>query len=339
MNEHVERAERRNLLEDALRADVPADERRLGAERAEILGRSLRGAVAAEVADRDALGAVACETECDRAADATRTARDEDVHARSWEGACRRARTRESRPSRSDPATRAGLRLPSTTHSRGRRGAASAPRRSGEPRGRQAGRRRAPARARGSGRRSAASQARRGRRRRRGSARGPSGESLALGSSRAQDKCRRRDAPRHGPAVGAQLDRHALRAHARLPAARLRDDPVRLRDPALLGLHLRPGRQLPDRAPRPAPRAARRALHLRQPALLRLLDRQDLGGDGHAVPRNDADLHRRARERDRARADGARLLVRRPRLADRRRASWPPAPAGSRGTWSATASR
>ena len=42
---------------------------------------------------------------------------------------------------------------------------------------------------------------------------------------------------------------------------------------------------------------------LSQPALLRLRGRQDHRGDGHALPRRDADLHRRVRDGDRARAD------------------------------------
>ena len=58
-------------------------------ERAQVVGRLLGGAVAAEVADRDAFRAVAGEPECDRAADAPRTARDEDVHDRCGSGIVR----------------------------------------------------------------------------------------------------------------------------------------------------------------------------------------------------------------------------------------------------------
>ena len=56
--------------EHAVGGDVAAHERRLGAERAQLLGRLLGGPVAAEVADRDPLRAVACEAQRDRAPDA-----------------------------------------------------------------------------------------------------------------------------------------------------------------------------------------------------------------------------------------------------------------------------
>ena len=85
-------------------------------------------AVVAQVADRDPLRAVLREAQRDRAADAARPARDEDVHGRRGSGRVDRRRRRASRPSRSVPATRAGPRPPSTTRSPGRRDAASAPR-------------------------------------------------------------------------------------------------------------------------------------------------------------------------------------------------------------------
>ena len=54
VDEHVERPEGRDLLLDARGGDVAAHEHRLGAERAELLGRLLGRRVRAEVADRDA---------------------------------------------------------------------------------------------------------------------------------------------------------------------------------------------------------------------------------------------------------------------------------------------
>ena len=95
--------------EHALGGDVAADERRLGAERAQLLGRLLGRAVAAEVADRDPLRAVACEAQRDRAPDAARPARDEDVHSEPARAAGRpRGRTTGSRPSRSGRADSRG---------------------------------------------------------------------------------------------------------------------------------------------------------------------------------------------------------------------------------------
>ena len=87
VDEHVEWAERRDLVEDTLRGDVATDERHLGAERAQLLGRLLGGAVVPQVADRDPLRAVAREAQCDRAADPARPARDEDVHLGSGSSA------------------------------------------------------------------------------------------------------------------------------------------------------------------------------------------------------------------------------------------------------------
>ena len=52
VDEHVERAEERDLLEHAGGGDVAADEQRLGAERAQLLGGRLGRGVRAEVADR-----------------------------------------------------------------------------------------------------------------------------------------------------------------------------------------------------------------------------------------------------------------------------------------------
>ena len=106
--------------------------------------------------------------------------------------------------------------------------------------------RRARARVLAAGTRNAGSPARRGRRRRRGSARLMRGASVSLDGvetgatrvRRAPSEPSRSDAPRDGPSLGAQLDRHAYVLDARLPAARLRDDPLLRRDRALLVLHL-----------------------------------------------------------------------------------------------------
>ena len=78
VDEHVERAERRDLLEHARRRDVAADEHGLRAERRDLRRRLLGRAVVAEVADRDARRAERGEAERDRPADPARAARDED---------------------------------------------------------------------------------------------------------------------------------------------------------------------------------------------------------------------------------------------------------------------
>ena len=145
------------------------------------------------------------------------------------------------------------------------------------------------------------------------------GGSVTLRSgSEASERCRL-DALRHGAPLGDELDRDAVRRHARVPAARLRDHSVLRGHGALLGVHVRARAQLQDRAARPEARAARGRGHLLQPDLLRLLGRQDLGGDRHPLPRRDADLHRHPRGRLRARADGPWVLARDGRLAGRRR--------------------
>ena len=67
-----------DLLEHLVRGDVAADEHRLGAERAQLRRRLLRGRVRAHVADRDPGGALPRELERDRLADPARAARDEN---------------------------------------------------------------------------------------------------------------------------------------------------------------------------------------------------------------------------------------------------------------------
>ena len=62
-----------------------------------------------------------------------------------------------------------------------------------------------------------------------GSAMTPKSLSLGRRAGCAECPCQRSrsDAARDGPPLGAQLDRHAVRRHPRVPAARLRDDPLR----------------------------------------------------------------------------------------------------------------
>ena len=138
-----------HLREHAVRRDVAADEHRLGAGRAQLLGGRLGGLVVAEVADRDALRAVAREAQRDRAADPARAAGDEDVHgaSRRYDAARQRAvgrrGARDLLPAR--PRRRLARRppRPSTTRGRGGRAAPSSPRRSGARRRPRAAPRRA----------------------------------------------------------------------------------------------------------------------------------------------------------------------------------------------------
>ncbi len=139
-------------------------------------------------------------------------------------------------PGRSDSAR--ALRRPSTTRDprRSRRLhllGCVAPRVMRRPAGPRPARARAP----GSGRRSAASPARRGRRRRRGSARAHRGRNYSwLGSvdRRAPSESVDLMLLADRPSLGAQHHGHEVRARARLPAARVRDDPVLRGDVALL---------------------------------------------------------------------------------------------------------
>ena len=57
MDDHVERAERLDLGEHALRGDVAADEHRLHPERRQLAGGLLRRSVVAQIPERDARGA------------------------------------------------------------------------------------------------------------------------------------------------------------------------------------------------------------------------------------------------------------------------------------------
>src|SRR4051812_49230095 len=80
VHEGVERAERGDLLADLLRGDVPPDQRRLGAERAKLLGGLLGCGVVTEMADRDARRAVGGEPPGDLAPDAARATRYQYGH-------------------------------------------------------------------------------------------------------------------------------------------------------------------------------------------------------------------------------------------------------------------
>ena len=81
VDEDVERPERRDLLLDPRRRDVPADEDRLGAERAELVCGLLGGGVRAEVADRHGRRALARQAQRDRLPDPARPSGDEDAAA------------------------------------------------------------------------------------------------------------------------------------------------------------------------------------------------------------------------------------------------------------------
>ena len=110
VDEHVERAERGDLRDHAVGGDVAAHEDHLGAKRSQLLSSRFRCLVVSHVADPDALGAVAGEAERDRAADATRAARDEDVHVACGSGASADAELGIS----SQPSRRADSRGPSS---------------------------------------------------------------------------------------------------------------------------------------------------------------------------------------------------------------------------------
>ena len=135
VDERVERAERGDLVGDAGRGDVAADEHRLGAEPAQLLGGLLGGGVVAQVADRDPLRPVLGEASCDLPPDSARAARDQDgaalgLTSRVGSGLVRAAPSSGSAPSPAGSATRAAPRRPSTTRGRGGRAAPSSPRRS-----------------------------------------------------------------------------------------------------------------------------------------------------------------------------------------------------------------
>ena len=146
--------------------EVAAQDERLGAGGADLLGGGLGGLVVSQVADRDLARAAGREAQRDRTADAARTAGDEDVRAleaHGWSGAgvAGALLGRLDQPS-ARLAARAGPPRPSRTRGRGGRGARSSPPRRRASDGPAGGRRRAPSRGRGSGRRSAASPALRG---------------------------------------------------------------------------------------------------------------------------------------------------------------------------------
>ena len=92
MDEHVERPERGDLVEDTLGGDVAADEDRLRAERRQLLGGLGGGRVGAEVADRDARGSELGKAQGDRLPDPPRSPGHEDrspleAHDRRGSGA------------------------------------------------------------------------------------------------------------------------------------------------------------------------------------------------------------------------------------------------------------
>ena len=235
------------------RADVtlPADEHRLGAERAQLLGRLLGGPVVAQVADRDARRAVAGEAKRDRAADPARAARDEDVHARARQRVVGRRRRRELVPP--EPRRRLARALVGL-----RRGVAEPVEPLhlllGVPAHVVVGRQ--PVDELAHARPELVGEVRR--------RRPDEGVDVVAGRvalhrrerlarvDRGARTHRRPDAVRHRPPLGAQHDGHALRPDARVPAARLRDDPLRRRHFALHRLHLLARAELPDRAARPA---------------------------------------------------------------------------------------
>ena len=78
VDEHVDRAQLRDLGGDLLGGDVPSQEDGFGSERLELPSGLLGGAVGAEVPDDDAGCAFTRQTERDRLADAPRAAGDED---------------------------------------------------------------------------------------------------------------------------------------------------------------------------------------------------------------------------------------------------------------------
>ena len=82
VDEHVERSQQRDLLQHAVRGDVPADQDRLRSERLELLRGLLGRRIGAHVADRDPGGAEPGEAERDRLADPARSPGHEDRGAR-----------------------------------------------------------------------------------------------------------------------------------------------------------------------------------------------------------------------------------------------------------------
>ena len=94
VDERAQRPELADLARDALGGDVAADEHRLGALGAQLLGGFLGRLVVPHVADRDARRAEVGEAERDRLADPPRAARDEDggaLEAHSFRGSGRSA--------------------------------------------------------------------------------------------------------------------------------------------------------------------------------------------------------------------------------------------------------
>src|SRR5215212_7355972 len=77
VDERIERPEGGDLVGDTRRCHVAADELRLSASAAELLGGLLGGAIVAQVADGHARRAEAGEPERDGLADAARSPRDE----------------------------------------------------------------------------------------------------------------------------------------------------------------------------------------------------------------------------------------------------------------------
>ena len=307
-------------LEHALRGDVAADEHRLGAERAELVGGLLGGAVVAQVADRDALRAVAREPQRDRAADPARAARDEDGHERGGSGRSAGAGDGiSSQPGRVRRLARPFVGL--------RRGVAEAV----EPLHlllgvaahlvvRAAALRRAREPERGAGRRSAGSRDRRARRRRRGSARPCRARSLSIGS---------KGAPSPAPvdlmllgtvllwALNITVTKYVLE-HGFQPLA-YADDPLLRRDCALLGLHLLARALVPHR-PVATQLVALAALliFVNQIGFVYALDTSSASTVG-ADPRHDADLHRDIVTLSASSASAARFWVAALVLVHRRR--------------------
>ena len=186
VDEDVERAERRDLLDDLrltrrCRARAPALRRPRGSPPRPPRRPCRCGGSRSRPARRRR-----GEAERDRAADPARAAGHEDGRAlerSSPSGAARRRRgARNLRPAGPRPRLAAALLRPSRTRGRAGRAAPSSPRRSGGRGGPRAGPRRARGPARGAGTRSAASRARRGRRCLRWSAR-PRSKPNAVGSA------------------------------------------------------------------------------------------------------------------------------------------------------------
>ena len=183
VHDRIEWPEPGDLVGDARRGDIPADEHGLGAEAPQLLGRLLGGGVVPQVTDRDPRCSCLREPARDLLPDAARGPGDEDrlrsgVLPAVWAAAGRRARSSGSASSPAATPALAGPPRPSTRHARAGRAAPSSPSRNGAQGSPPAGPGSAPRRAPGPGRRSGASRARRGRRSPRSSARGkPTGYS------------------------------------------------------------------------------------------------------------------------------------------------------------------